>query len=109
MKGYCCSQWKDGFRSDSGPSRGDSCRRTIRPKQALTDTLTERRDGWKMAVRLGTLNEWIRQQLISLDGDTLTPCKAVGGPFFAAYAVVHEEQAFGSYFALTSRRRAKVQ
>ena len=46
-----------------------------------------------MTVRLGTLNEWIRQQLISLDGDTLTPSKAVGGPSFAAYAVVHEEQA----------------
>jgi hypothetical protein len=29
------SQWNDGFRPDSGPSRGDPCRRALRPERAL--------------------------------------------------------------------------
>jgi hypothetical protein len=33
------SQWNDGFGSDSGPSRGDSCRRAIRPIEALTGAI----------------------------------------------------------------------
>jgi hypothetical protein len=28
------SQWKDGFGADSGPSRGDRCRRALRPIEA---------------------------------------------------------------------------
>jgi hypothetical protein len=27
-------RWNDGYRADSGPSRGDSCRRALRPTEA---------------------------------------------------------------------------
>ena len=30
-------QWNGGYGADSGPSRGDPCRRAFRPKQALIE------------------------------------------------------------------------
>src|SRR5208337_3036626 len=30
-EGYSRSQWNDGYDADSGPSRGDPCKRALRP------------------------------------------------------------------------------
>jgi hypothetical protein len=33
------SQWNDGYRADSGPSKGVSCRRAFRPIEAFKDAV----------------------------------------------------------------------
>ena len=36
VKGISRSQWNDAFPADSGPSRGDPCRRALRPKRSVS-------------------------------------------------------------------------
>jgi hypothetical protein len=41
VKPISSSQWSDGFGADTGPSQGDPCRPTFRPKQAFRKSLSK--------------------------------------------------------------------
>ena len=80
VKAFSCPQWNDGFRPDSGPSRGDPCRRALRPTQASkaavcyvrstsTPAERERQSAQLNSARLSTAlrMRWARLKTLGLD------------------------------------------